>query len=165
MWFMHDREGPHFLGIVRHHLNHIFSEQWISPVIWLWPSPEFNTLDFQLWRHLKTGVCSANQWLGHIKQQARNACQEIPVKPGIFYRVCTSLQERADNRVGNVCEPHRASALDITDTAIYRVSLQFEKCITKPNEKADKWKLLEHETYIFKFFFLTPFNTPLYGHH
>ena len=47
---------------------------------------------------------------------------------------------------------------------VHKVSLQFQKFITKANEKADKWKLLQNETYIFKFF-LASFNTLLYGHH
>jgi hypothetical protein len=46
---------------------------------------------------------------------------------------------------------------------VHKVSLQFQQFITKANEKADKWKLLQKETYIFKFFFAS-FNTPLYGH-
>ena len=34
----------------------------------------------------------------------------------------------------------------------YRVStLQFQKFVTTANEKTDKWKLLQNETYIFKF--------------
>ena len=37
------------------------------------------------------------------------------------------------------------------------VSLQFQKIITKANEKADEWKLLQSETYIFKFSFFFSF--------
>jgi hypothetical protein len=33
--------------------------------------------------------------------------------------------------------------------AVKKVFLQFQKCITKANEKTDKWKLLQNETYIF----------------
>ena len=35
---------------------------------------------------------------------------------------------------------------------IHKVSLQFQKFITKANEKTDKWKLLQNETYILKLF-------------
>ena len=34
---------------------------------------------------------------------------------------------------------------------VHKVSLQFEKFITKANEKTDKWKLLQNETCVFKF--------------
>ena len=36
---------------------------------------------------------------------------------------------------------------------VHKVSLQFQKFITKANEKTDKWKLLENERYVFKFFY------------
>ena len=42
---------------------------------------------------------------------------------------------------------------------VRKVSLQFQKFITQASEKTDKWKLLQNETYIFKF------SLPLYGHH
>jgi hypothetical protein len=35
---------------------------------------------------------------------------------------------------------------------VHKVSLQFQKFITKANGDTDKWKLLQNETYIFKFF-------------
>ena len=47
---------------------------------------------------------------------------------------------------------------------VHKVCLQLQKFITRANEKTDEWKLLQNETYIFKFFLLA-FNTPLYGHH
>ena len=34
---------------------------------------------------------------------------------------------------------------------VHKVSLQFQKFITKANEKTDEWKLLQTETYVFKF--------------
>ena len=43
---------------------------------------------------------------------------------------------------------------------VHKVSLQFQKFITKANEKKDKWKLLQTETNIFKFSFVS-FNTRL----
>ena len=36
---------------------------------------------------------------------------------------------------------------------VRKVSLQFQKFITKANGKTDKWKLLQNETHVFKFFF------------
>ena len=48
---------------------------------------------------------------------------------------------------------------------VHNVSLQFQKFITKAtDERTDKWKLLQNETCIFKFFPVL-FNAPLYGHH
>ena len=37
--------------------------------------------------------------------------------------------------------------------SVQKVSLRFQKFITEANEKTDEWKLLQNETYIFKFFF------------
>ena len=37
---------------------------------------------------------------------------------------------------------------------VYKVSLQFQKFVTEANERTDKWKLLQNQTYIFKSFFL-----------
>ena len=34
---------------------------------------------------------------------------------------------------------------------VHKVSLQFQKFITKASEKTDKWKLVQNETNIFKF--------------
>ena len=34
---------------------------------------------------------------------------------------------------------------------VHKVSLQFQKFIRKANEETDKWKLLQNETYTFKF--------------
>ena len=36
---------------------------------------------------------------------------------------------------------------------VHKVSLQFQQFITEASEKTDKWKLLQNERYIFKFFF------------
>ena len=47
---------------------------------------------------------------------------------------------------------------------VHKDSLQFQKFITKANERTDRWKLLQNETCIFKFSFVS-FNTPLYGRH
>jgi hypothetical protein len=37
---------------------------------------------------------------------------------------------------------------------VHKVSLKFQKFITNAIEKTNKWKLLQNETYIFKFFCL-----------
>ena len=48
--------------------------------------------------------------------------------------------------------PIRVNQLqNIEIQGVRKVSLQFQKFITKANGKADKWKLLQNETYIFKF--------------
>ena len=39
--------------------------------------------------------------------------------------------------------------------SVRKVSLQFQKLITKANEETDKWKLLQNETYTFKFCTIT----------
>ena len=44
---------------------------------------------------------------------------------------------------------------------VHKVSLQFQKFITKANEKTGKWKLLQNETYMFKFFFMLPHSIHL----
>jgi hypothetical protein len=47
-WFMHDGAPPHFLRIVRQHLNQTFGEQWIgrgSSVSWPARSPDLSALD------------------------------------------------------------------------------------------------------------------------
>jgi hypothetical protein len=49
MWFMHGGAPPHFLRIVRQHLNQTFGEQWIGrggSVNWPARSPDLNPLDF-----------------------------------------------------------------------------------------------------------------------
>jgi hypothetical protein len=45
--FMHDGTPPHFLRIVRHHLNQTFGDQWIGrggPVNWPARTPDLNPL-------------------------------------------------------------------------------------------------------------------------
>ena len=44
---------------------------------------------------------------------------------------------------------------------VHKVSLQFQKFITKANERTDKWKLLDVYIQVFS----ALFNVPLYGHH
>jgi hypothetical protein len=95
MWFMHDGTPPHFLHIVRQHLNQTFGEQWIGrggPVKWPARSPDLDPL----WGHLKTLVYSAaiNDF-EVLQQRVENACQESRVKPGIFDRLRTSVRRRA----------------------------------------------------------------------
>jgi hypothetical protein len=61
MWFMADGAPRHFLRIVRQNLNQTFGEQWIGcrgPVSWPAQSPGLNPLEFWLWQHLKSLVCS-----------------------------------------------------------------------------------------------------------
>ena len=43
----------------------------------------------------------------------------------------------------------QTSTTDILD--VLKVSLQFQKFVTKANEKTDEWKLLQNDTNIFKF--------------
>ena len=45
------------------------------------------------------------------------------------------------------------SPVPLIHVGVHKVSLQFHKFITKANEKTVKWKLLQNETYVFKFFF------------
>ena len=42
---------------------------------------------------------------------------------------------------------------------VYKVPLQSKKFVTEANEKAEMWKLLQNETYTFKFFSAS-FNIP-----
>jgi hypothetical protein len=92
--------SPHFLLIVRHHLNQTFGEQrtgrggTANCSAW---SPDLNPLDFWLWEHLKALVYSAPiNDLGMLQQQVEKACQEIGVKPGIFDRGGNSVRRRAE---------------------------------------------------------------------
>jgi hypothetical protein len=103
MWFMHDGATPHFLHNTRQHLNQTFGEQWIgrrATVKWPARSPHLNPLDFWLWGHLKAAVYSAPiNDLEVLQQRVENACQEIRVKPEIFYRMRTSVRRRAERCV------------------------------------------------------------------
>ena len=58
----------------------------------------------------------------------------------------------------------RFSSRCISDTLLMNKILLNEH-LTMANEMKDKWKLLQNETYIFKFLLSVSFNTPLYGHH
>jgi hypothetical protein len=75
---MHDEASPHFLRIVRQHLNQTLDEQWLGsgdPVNWPARSPGLNPLHFWLWGHLKTLVYSALiNVLVVLQQRAENAC-------------------------------------------------------------------------------------------
>ena len=51
-----------------------------------------------------------------------------------------------------VCGELREIVKNAIAQDVYKVSLQFQKFITEANEEADKWKLLQNETYIFMFF-------------
>jgi hypothetical protein len=102
LWFMQDRAPPHFLPTVRLHLNQTFGEQWIrhgSPANWPARSPDLNPLNFWLWGHLETLVCSEAINDLEVLTRVENACQEIRVKPGIFGRVLTSVRRRAEGYV------------------------------------------------------------------
>jgi hypothetical protein len=85
---MHNGTPPHFLRIVRQHLNQTYGGQWLgrgSPVNWLVRSPDLNPLDFWLGRHLKTLMyLESIMKLLVLQQRAEHACQEIRVKPGTF---------------------------------------------------------------------------------
>jgi hypothetical protein len=45
----------------------------------------------------------------------------------------------------------KAARMCVIIQDVNKVSLKFQKFITKANEKTDKWKLLQNVTYIFKF--------------
>jgi hypothetical protein len=80
MWFMHDGAPPHFPRTVRQRLNQT-SGEWTGrggPVNWPGRSPNLNSPNFWLWRHLKTSACllPIND-LELLEQKAENAYQEI----------------------------------------------------------------------------------------
>jgi hypothetical protein len=59
MWFMHDGAPPHFVLIIRQHLNQTFREQWVGlGEKGTWPawSPYLFPLDFWVWGYVKTSV-------------------------------------------------------------------------------------------------------------
>ncbi|GBM12648.1 hypothetical protein AVEN_46138-1 [Araneus ventricosus] len=59
MWFHHDRAPAHFSTDVRNYLNATFGARWIgSGGLVPWPprSPDLSSLDYFLWRHLKSLV-------------------------------------------------------------------------------------------------------------
>jgi hypothetical protein len=103
LWFMQDGAPPHFLPIVRQHVNQTFGEQWIGlggPVNRPTRSSDHDPLDVWLWGHLKMLMYSALiSNLVVLQQRVENACQEIRVKPGIFDRVRTSVRRRAESCV------------------------------------------------------------------
>jgi hypothetical protein len=102
IWFMHDGTPPHFLRIIRQHLNQTFSEQWIGgggPVNWSARSPGLNPLEFWLWGQLKTLVCSSPINDLEVLQRLENVCQEIRVKQRVFDRVRSSVRRRAESCV------------------------------------------------------------------
>jgi hypothetical protein len=103
MWFMHDWAVPHFLCIVRQHLNQTLGEQWIGrrgPVNWPARSPDLKPLGILLWGQLKTLVYSAPiNDLEVLQQRVENVCQEIRVEPGIFNTMRTSVRRRAESCV------------------------------------------------------------------
>ena len=45
---------------------------------------------------------------------------------------------------------------------VHKVSLQFQKFITEANKETDKWKLLQNETYVFKFFLCFTWYTSIW---
>jgi hypothetical protein len=58
-----------------------------GPVNRLARSPDVNPLDFWLWGHLKTLVCSVPiNDLGVLQQRVDNASQQIRMKAGIFWQ-------------------------------------------------------------------------------
>jgi hypothetical protein len=127
---MHDGTPPHFVHIVRQHLDQTFGEQWIrrgGPVNWPARSPDLNPQDIWLWRHLKTSVYSAPiNDLEVLQQRAENACQEIPVKPGIFDRVRTCVRRRDESLIEiHANHTHRTCCTDHTHIAHISVGTDF----------------------------------------
>jgi hypothetical protein len=105
MWFMHDWAPPHDLRTLstwtRLSVNSGKETEARSTGL-------HNSLDFWLWKHLKASVCSAPiNDLEVLLQRVDNACQGIRVKPGIFYRLRTSVPRRTESCVeinGNYTE-------------------------------------------------------------
>lgn len=99
MWYMQDGAPPHYLQIVRAHLNQTYGENWIGrqgPIAWPPRSPDLNPLDFFLWGFLKTKVYSTPiNDVAELQQRVLNVCDEIRVIPGIFGRVRFNLRRRA----------------------------------------------------------------------
>jgi len=57
--FMHDGAPPHFLIAVKEFLNNVFLAECVrrdGRTAWPTGSPDFNPLDFYLWRHLNSAV-------------------------------------------------------------------------------------------------------------
>jgi hypothetical protein len=118
MWFMHDGAPPYFLHIVRQHLNQTSGEQWTvhwGSVNWPTWSPDINSLDFWLWRHLKILVYSAPISDTEVLQRwVENGFYEIRVKPGIFEGEHTSTT-KSWKLCWNAWEPHSICCRDHTN--------------------------------------------------
>ena len=52
----------------------------------------------------------------------------------------------------------------VRNTGVHKVSEQFQKFVTVTNDETDKRKLLQNETYIFKFFLFFFFFLPHFIH-
>lgn len=99
MWFQHDGAPAHFSLEARQYLNEVFRNRWIGrggPVHWPARSPDLTALDFFLWGHVKslvyeTPIPNAEELLGRVMA----ACAHVQDMPGIFHRVRTSMNNRA----------------------------------------------------------------------
>jgi hypothetical protein len=103
MRFTHGGASPLFLRIVRQHQNQTLGDLWLGrggPVNWPARSPDLSPLDIWLWKHLKLW-CIQSQSVSYevLQQGVENACQGIRVKPGVFERLSTSMQRRAESCV------------------------------------------------------------------
>ena len=82
--FQQDGAPPHYASAVRKYLDQTFSNRWIGrtgPLAWPPYSSDLNPLDFYLWGHIKTRVCSTKpRNINELKQRITNAIEAIPVE-------------------------------------------------------------------------------------
>jgi hypothetical protein len=121
MWFMLDGAPPHFLRIVRPHLNQALDERGIGrggPVSWPALSPDLNPPDFWLWGHLKTLVYSA--LINYLRGIAATSRQCLSGESSAT-RNCKQNSHLCATKSWKLCwkawEPHRASAVEITQAS------------------------------------------------
>jgi hypothetical protein len=80
-WFMHDGAPPHFSRDVPNVLNSTYHNKCIGRgrrTAWPPQSPDLNPLDFYVWRHLKSFVCSDPLHnVDTLHHHIMNACQAI----------------------------------------------------------------------------------------
>lgn len=99
MWFQHDGAPAHFSMLARQYLTEHFPNRWIGrggPVHWPARSPDLNPLDFFLWGHIKSLVYETRiNTEEELIAKVLAACTQIQTMPGIFQRVRTSMNRRA----------------------------------------------------------------------
>jgi hypothetical protein len=75
MWFMYGWAPPHFLHIVRQHLNQTFSVQWLEHGCQVTPLALIICLCV-LWEHINFDAFSTDHWLRDIPLTCRE-CQQF----------------------------------------------------------------------------------------